>query len=554
MQKKRILIANDASYLGTGYGVYGRELLSRLYKTDKYEIAELACYATTADKARWSAFPWKVYPNAPDRNSEDEKKEVDTYSQNPSYNFGAWRFDAVCCHFKPDIVFDMRDYWMYSFQETCMLRSYYKWVVMPTVDSAPQKTEWLYTFSNMDLVIPYTKWAKTTLQNQCGNTINLFPKIANAGVDLNEFRPAQDKSHNKSYFLGREDMIVIGAVMRNQKRKLFPDIFLAFRKYLDRLDAEGHSDIYDRTCLFLHTSYPEQVGWDFPGLLLEHGIIDKVYFTNICLACKHVNASKFHDRATKCTKCGKESCFIPNANNTITTQDLVKVYQTFDLFLQIAICEGFGMPQAEAAACGVPIASVDYSAMTEIVRNLEGYPVPVKTLFREMETGANRAHPDTDALADIMYRHQFKDDAEKIKMGRRTRELCEKYYSWDQVAQVWDEALDSVDISTNRDWNLPLEFNPQKEVPGGLNGVELIRFILNEVIQEPKLLETAPINKLIKDLSVGYSADSKRPVPVNTASVIKTLEGYMRRKAGLEHLRSSNFKDPTFSTRFLNVG
>jgi hypothetical protein len=53
MIKKRIFIANDASCLNTGYGIYGKEILTRLHNSNKYEIAELGCYATkeTASKA-----------------------------------------------------------------------------------------------------------------------------------------------------------------------------------------------------------------------------------------------------------------------------------------------------------------------------------------------------------------------------------------------------------------------------------------------------------------------------------------------------------------------
>ena len=40
---------------------------------------------------------------------------------------------------------------------------------------------------------------------------------------------------------------------------------------------------------------------------------------------------------------------------------------TFDLYVQYANSEGFGLPQVEAAGCGIPVASVDYSAMSSVV-------------------------------------------------------------------------------------------------------------------------------------------------------------------------------------------
>ena len=40
------------------------------------------------------------------------------------------------------------------------------------------------------------------------------------------------------------------------------------------------------------------------------------------------------------------------------------------------------MPQVEAACCGVPVAAVDYSAMEDVVRHTNGYPIRIKKMFR----------------------------------------------------------------------------------------------------------------------------------------------------------------------------
>ena len=49
---------------------------------------------------------------------------------------------------------------------------------------------------------------------------------------------------------------VIGTVMRNQRRKLFPELFEAFGKYLKKTQDKN-------TYLYCHTSYPDN-GWDLP--------------------------------------------------------------------------------------------------------------------------------------------------------------------------------------------------------------------------------------------------------------------------------------------------
>lgn len=549
MRKTRILIANDYNLLGTGYGVYGKELLTRLNATGKYDIAEIACYAS-ADDPKIKTIPWKVYPNAPAK--QDPQEIHKKYGMSPTHAFGSWRFNHVVLHFRPDIVFDVRDYWMYAYQEVSPFRKFFQWVVMPTVDSAPQKPEWLDTFSNMDLIIPYTDWAKSTLEDQCGSSINLFPDIANAGVDLNVFVPPKNKKELQKQVFGK-DVSITGLVMRNQKRKLFPDVLSAYRSYLDRLLAEGNVELYNKSYLYLHTSYPEYSGWNFPSLLMEHKLVDKVYFTSICRKCQAVYPTKFHEGIMKCELCDSPACILPNASNPVPTSALVSIYQTFDFFLQVAICEGFGMPQVEAASCGIPIASVDYSAMTEIVRKLEGYPIPVERLYREMETGANRAYPNIQSITDIIYNyHVSTTEEEKINKSQKTRALCEKYYSWDLVADVWDRAFDTVDISKNLSWDSPpREIDNSKNVPSKSNSVEFIEFIIKEIIKEPYLLKTSPIKKLIMDFTNGYGASRGSVRMITPENVVKELEEYMNSKAVYEAIR----KNPTklFQEPYLNV-
>ena len=62
--KPRILWVGEATYLNTGYAVYGRELLNRLYKTNNFVLAELAGYGSVDDHRRHD-LPWIYYANVP---------------------------------------------------------------------------------------------------------------------------------------------------------------------------------------------------------------------------------------------------------------------------------------------------------------------------------------------------------------------------------------------------------------------------------------------------------------------------------------------------------
>ena len=126
--KKRLFVANDSSFIASGFGVYGKELLTRLHNSGKYEVAELGCYADCG-RAEIKNIPWKFYPNAVGVNDS----RMEAYKSNGINQFGLWRFNRAILDFKPHIVFDVRDYWMSSYQETSPYRRHFNWVLMPNI-------------------------------------------------------------------------------------------------------------------------------------------------------------------------------------------------------------------------------------------------------------------------------------------------------------------------------------------------------------------------------------------------------------------------------------
>jgi glycosyltransferase involved in cell wall biosynthesis len=385
MRKKRILFCGEATYLNTGYATYGREVLRRLYDTEKYDLAEFASYGTLKDASTYG-IPWAFYPNMPDQSN---KAQVDQYNSVPTNQFGEWRFEEVLLNFKPDIVFDIRDFWMLDYQQRSPFRKMFTWAIMPTVDAEPQNEQWIATFADANAVFNYSDWGYEVLKTESNGAINCLgsaPPSADAA-----YQPVEDKKQHKNSLGFESDTKIIGTIMRNQRRKLFPDLFESFRKFLDITKKQN-------VFLYCHTSYPD-IGWDIPKLLNKHGLSSKVLFTYVCHDCEHAFPSFFADAKTKCSRCGSGNAGLSSVRNGVSCEFLSTIMNTFDLYIQYANSEGFGLPQVEAAACGVPIMSVDYSAMSSVVRKLEGIPLKPKALYAELETGCNRAVPDNDLTA-----------------------------------------------------------------------------------------------------------------------------------------------------------
>lgn len=534
-QKKRIFIANDASILNSGYGIYGKEIISRIHNSDKYEVAELGCYCDI-NNPKIKNIPWKFYPNAV--NAQDPRYNL--YQSNGLNQYGMWRFNRCILDFKPHIVFDVRDYWMYFYQDISPYRHHFNWIIMPTTDSSPPKLEWLYTYQNAELIVPYTEWAKKVLSEICGNTINLFPKVANAGINPNEFYPIDNKTQHKIKYFG-QDVNIVGLVMRNQKRKLIADILIAFKAFLESLKESNKIDIYNKTYLYLHTFYPEENGWDIPSLLLEYGLLDKVYFTYKCSKCNTIRPRKIKTGISICPNCNNKAMLMAGTTNGVTTEQLNEIYNLFDIFIQYAICEGFGMPQVEAASCGLQIASVDHSAMTEIVENVNGIKIPVQRLFREMEINADRAYPDNDFTANMLYNF-FVNTSDEVKAtnSKLIREKCIAKYTWDSVYKVWEEAFDSIDTNNKLPWNstsVPQVQNMSIKVPKSLNNKQFVEFICLKVINDPHLLKTAHMQTLIKELSMGLISKNGAITEANKEYALQILENLLANKVNCEKMR-----------------
>ena len=489
MRKKRILFCGEATYLNTGYATYLREVMKRLHATGKYELAEFASYGSDADP-KTNDIPWHFFGNLPDKDNEVDQEK---YDSNPINQFGAWKFEAVTLSFLPDIVCDIRDFWMFEYQERSPFRPFFNWVIMPTVDANPQNEQWLNTFSNANAVFTYSDWGAKVLNTESNGAINCLGSAPPSADQA--YTPVKDKRAHKDAMGFDPDSKIIGTVMRNQRRKLFPDLFDSFSKFLKNSGEEN-------TYLYCHTSYPD-LGWDIPKLLNKYKIANKVLFTYSCGECDHSFPTFFSDARTKCPNCGKFAASFSNVQKGVSYEYLAKVMNVFDLYIQYSNSEGFGLPQVEAAACGVPVMSVDYSAMSSVVRKLGGIPLKPQALYNELETGCDRAVPNNDETAKQIQEFFDMKKSQRDVLQTNTRLNFEKYYQWDKTAKKWENYFDSVDVKPLEEtWLSPAKTHTPKKVNHeNMTNSEYARFLIAEVLGQPDKLNTYFESRLIRDLN-----------------------------------------------------
>jgi glycosyltransferase involved in cell wall biosynthesis len=489
--KKRILLVNEASYLSTGFSVYGWEMLRRLVDSNKFEIAEFGAYGQD-DDPRWRSLPWKFYPNQP-----AEGEEVEKYNNRITNQFGEWRFERTCLDFKPHIVWDIRDWWMMEFVERSPFRPFFKWIIMPTVDSAPQDDQWIASYIGADKVYTYSPFGYNTLAKQGGGLIKLGG-CASPGANLEDFPYIADKRAHKKNLNMPQDVLVIGTVMRNQERKLYPDLMESFKIYLEKAPPE----LAAKTFLYLHTSYPD-VGWQIPKFLKHYGIVNKTLFTYSCRDCGSVFPSFYRDARTFCKSCHHYSCTLPGVHAGIERKALGSILNLFDAYVQYAVCEGFGMPLVEAAACGIPTLAVDYSAMADIIRDVGGISIHVQRMFCDPKTHAYRALPDNIDLANKLLDLFQKSPEDRAKIGAYGRKAVEDKYSWDSTAKKWEECFDELDVLPDaQSWKSSSRISqPNINYPPGLNNDEFIQWAIRNIAGRPELINTYVYLRLVRDLN-----------------------------------------------------
>lgn len=461
MTKKKILLVNESCLNNTGYSVMGRELLPRLNDTNKYEIAELAVYARTEDERNYS-LPWKVYPVMP---AQDDKEGWAQYNASSDGQFGRWCFERVLLDFKPDVVLDFRDPYHFLFEALSPLREYYSLLWMPTVDAYPQTDDWANQYMMADSILTYTDFGYRTLDRICGKSINLVG-VASPGASFTDMG-ILDKNEIRDKYDIPKDIVLLGMVARNQIRKGYPDLFETFRRFIDIAPKE----LADKTFLHIHTGYPD-AGWDIPRILKEDGISHKVYFTYICRACANTTINKWNDISLNCKRCGNRLVFLTNPAFGVSRKTLCEIYNLYDLYVQYAFLEGFGVPVVEAAACGVPIATIPYSAMEDFVDKLSAYPIPIAKMITETSSHREWAYPDNNKFAhnliDILTNTDLK------KWGEETYLLCKEHFDWDKSAKVCESAIDNI-APPKRKWSDPPRYLKELPVNQSLDDAAFIK-------------------------------------------------------------------------------
>lgn len=496
MAKKRIMFLSNFCLANSGFGKYQKNLLSRLYKTGKYELAELAAGVSEIDLGNGSPnldiskLPWKVYPVLP-KNNEEMHRFNNSGDENlkRAFAYGLFRFDEAVLDFKPDIVVCHEDIWAWAgwLKNT---KTYGKFVPVAfhPLDAEPLSEEFTTFLKDFKYIYTYGKWSQGI-----GVKANLpQTQIATLGVDINVFKPIDGLTTRclRDKFQIKPTDFVVTMVARNQVRKKFDALFESLND-IKRMD----SALYDNIKILPFSNYTDAPGIFFPKFWKSRGIDEsKILTPYICGACKNYHVSHAYEGEDKaCPFCKNKACHTPSVIHGYTDEQLNEIYAMSDLFVLATSNEGLGLPNLEAMAAGKRILTTDYSTCKELADDSgAGYTIPC-VKYIEHGTLFYKANIVPNEIAkQICKIYKVKPETRK-QMELKGREYVITKHNYDTLSKEWEERFDGIPVLESVDWNLTQRVkneNPNARLSQTTNDVEWLCDMYKNILDTDIIEET----------------------------------------------------------------
>ncbi len=357
----RILVAGDAPYLKTGFGRVNEHAVKAL--VDAGHTVAVVTGLTMDDPKE--PVPYEVF----------HPKQGDV--------IGQIRLGEVIQEWKPDLV--------YVTGEPGLLTAYAQVVParIPVVAYSPIEgepilaTDWKAVLGGVNL-ITCSEYGAKVVKEFVGTDI----PWAYHGIDHDVFRVNGRRDEIRRMF-GWTDKFVIITVATNVKRKQHPRLFEAVSLLVHHYKQDDIV-LYDHTIPF--DNYWLE-GWNLPAIAAGFKITNNVAFN-----------PQYKSHLTA----------IPEVA-PFDGVGLVDLYNAADLFVLPSQVEGFGLPIAEAMACGVPVMVTRYAAGWEVARPA-GIGIPVID-WETHKSGARYANVDVEEMAKQIL-HLKRNPKERDKRRR----------------------------------------------------------------------------------------------------------------------------------------
>jgi len=279
----------------------------------------------------------------------------------------------------------------------------------------PFTPAWEHYVKNFYKVVAYSEFGyKELLKFFPPSKIDYIPH----GIDTETFKPLKNKDEirerlEEEYGIPKDTVLYLNVGANVGPRKELPLLMYTFKRFVD----EGYE-----AYLFIHTNAYQRFprGYD----LLQWREMLKME--------KHIHFPKYNPII-----------------HPASEQELAELYNAADVYVSNSVAEGFGLPIAEALACGTPVICPDNSAQTELAKD-HGWltkNVPMDMYFQipvYVPMLTRYPVPDQNSLLENLKKSYERPDLRK-QYGKAGREFVVKRHSWGVVMEKWFSFLEEIE-------------------------------------------------------------------------------------------------------------
>jgi glycosyltransferase involved in cell wall biosynthesis len=372
--KPKLLIHSNAPHTGTGYGQQTALFAERLAET--YDVGISAFYGVEGSVIQYKGIP--VYPGM-----------GQTHGNETILDHARIHFDG---DLRGGLVLTLMDVWVLDPFIWRQLN-----VAMWTpIDHEPCPPPIAAVLRESNAVpIAMSKFGEAQLQ-----AAGLDALYVPHAIDTSIFKPSKKALARTAMNIPKEGFLVgmVAANRGNPGRKMIPEALEAFKTLRDE-----HSD----AMLYLHM----EMSGRFDGV----NVVD--YINRIGL-----------DREAV-TFCDQYRVI----HYPWPPERMAGIFNAFDVLLMPSGGEGFGIPAVEAAACGVPAITSDYSAQPEL--NPAGWLVSGQHNYTRLK--AWQFTPNIEDIADALRQAYELGDTAVDQYGGKCVEFAQVY----DIDRVLDEQM-----------------------------------------------------------------------------------------------------------------
>src|SRR5262249_28511608 len=173
----------------------------------------------------------------------------------------------------------------------------------------------------------------------------------------------------------------------------------------------------------------------------------------VCLVVKDLGGSSFYrgqtaERQIAELQARPDAPEVESLDGPLPAEDLAGLYTACDCLVHPYRGEGFGLPIAEAMACGLPVIVTGHGAALDFCNEEGAYLVPARVVrFAAKRVGDLEtvdcpwlAEPDPEALQRLL-RHVVAHPEEARAKGRAASAHVHAHFTWDQATDVVEHRL-----------------------------------------------------------------------------------------------------------------